>query len=72
MFFKQWIKTSTWISATCYTNNYCQALNIIEHETIEFKHTKLTQGITDENIQEWQKQQLAHLETLDKKAEGDM
>ncbi|KAG2158622.1 uncharacterized protein EDB93DRAFT_1245849 [Suillus bovinus] len=53
-------------------NNYRQAHGIIERETIEFEHAKLSLGITDASIEEWQKQQLVYLETLGKEAEWDV
>ncbi|KAG1739621.1 hypothetical protein EDD22DRAFT_982276 [Suillus occidentalis] len=72
MFFKQWDEDKYTNIGNMLYNNYCQALNIIERKTIEFEHMKLTLGITDENIEEWQKQQSAYLETLGKEAEWDM
>ncbi|KAG1781486.1 hypothetical protein EV702DRAFT_1041995 [Suillus placidus] len=53
-------------------NNYRQSLDIVERETIEFEHAKLSLGIMDENIEEWQKQQSVYLKTLGEEAEWDV
>jgi hypothetical protein len=72
MFFKQWDEDKYMNIGNMLYNNYCQAHDIIERETIEFEHAKLSLGITDVSIKEWQKQQLVYLETLGEEAEWDM
>ncbi|KAG0701557.1 hypothetical protein DFH29DRAFT_982658 [Suillus ampliporus] len=72
MFFKQWDKDEYMNIGNMLYNNYHQALDIIECETIKFEHVKLSLGIIDENIEEWQKQQSVYLETLGEEAKWDM
>ncbi|KAG1807731.1 hypothetical protein EV424DRAFT_1543713 [Suillus variegatus] len=72
MFFKQWDEDKYMNIGNMLYNNYRQAHGIIECETIEFEHAKLSLGITDASIKEWQKQQLVYLETLGEEAEWDV
>jgi hypothetical protein len=72
MFFKQWDEDKYMNIGNMLYNNYCQAHDIIEHETIEFEHAKLSLGMTDASIEEWQKQQSVYLETLGEEAEWDV
>ncbi|KAG2158579.1 uncharacterized protein EDB93DRAFT_1237923 [Suillus bovinus] len=72
MFFKQWDEDKYMNIGNMLYNNYRQAHGIIERETIEFEHAKLSLGITDASIEEWQNQQSVYLETLGKEAECDV
>ncbi|KAG1855664.1 hypothetical protein DFJ58DRAFT_841091 [Suillus subalutaceus] len=56
----------------CQDQNHPNLLTSSNAKTITFKHAKLSLCITDESIEEWQKQQSVYLETLGEEAEWDM
>ena len=53
-------------------NNYVQALDILETESLTLAHAKISLGIADADLEQWEKDRHEYFEALGKEPEHNL
>lgn len=72
MFFRQWDEDKYLNIGTMLYNNYCQALNIVEAESVALAHTLRSLDISEEDLEKWESEEAAYFKTLGQEPEWDV
>jgi hypothetical protein len=72
MFFRQWDDDKYVNLALMIYNNYCQALNIIEEDTLHVNDVLKSRNLTAEHLEQYHADEVAYFHTLGKEPEDDL
>jgi hypothetical protein len=72
MFFMHWDEEMYANLSTLLLNNYRQALDIIQHDTVALQEVIATLNIQDGDLDQWQAEEVEYFHTLGKEPEGDI
>jgi hypothetical protein len=70
--FRNWDNEKYQNLGTMIYNNYVQALDILEKDTISLAEAQVSLGIRDEDLRRWQEEQQAYFEILGQEPEYDV
>jgi len=72
MFFRQWDDEKYLNLATMLYNNYCQALDIIQSESIALKDTLRSLEISEADLESWETEEVTYFRTIGQEPEWDV
>ena len=72
MFFRQWDEEKYQNLATMLWNNYRQALDIVEHESVALADALRSLKITEADLERWEAEEVVYFKTLGQESEWDV